>query len=399
MSFFRDYADYREFWLFVLAVILVSGLGLTVVWVNAVQDFPQVGASAQSVSTTIHDGKKVAALIASNHYMSPDYNEVYRHTGTVDALNDYLRTLDPYSKYFISKQARFFAKRNQGSRLGIGLDFMIKGDRILGVPVAQGPVYKAGMKLPAYVHSVNGSRIKYSDFSSYSFLTDFPAGRMVRLVLEDDGRLVKTHYALKVAEYKTDPISHYSNSDVLFVRIKKFVGGENGRLRRILNTSNQYRKLVLDLRYCPGGDVYAMTGVLSFLLKEGLDVAFLVKADDTRGRSLRTVPGRVINRIPIYLLVSEFTASSAELFSRALKQNYPLVQVLGRPTKGKCLAQETFELPDGSALKLTAYEVKDSSRRSCEGIPIIPDRMIQGIITADSEELLNTVNGRSDLVR
>ena len=59
---------------------------------------------------------------------------------------------------------------------------------------------------------------------------------------------------------------------------------------------------------------------------------------------------------PIVLLVNEGTASSAEVFASALRDNGRTVALVGTKTFGKGLIQHMFPMPDGGALKLTVAE-------------------------------------------
>jgi hypothetical protein len=58
----------------------------------------------------------------------------------------------------------------------------------------------------------------------------------------------------------------------------------------------------------------------------------------------------------IVLLVNEGTASSAEAFASALRDNGRVVAMVGSNTFGKGLIQHTFPMPDGGGLKLTVAE-------------------------------------------
>ena len=58
----------------------------------------------------------------------------------------------------------------------------------------------------------------------------------------------------------------------------------------------------------------------------------------------------------IVLLINEGTASSAEMFVAALKDNNRCVAVIGTKSFGKGLIQHTFPMPDGGGLKLTIGE-------------------------------------------
>lgn len=342
-------------------------------------------------TTDVYSRKKTAQIVSSNHYNKPDYNEVYRHTNSIEELNRYLRSLDPYSKYLHSEEATFIEKRNRKERVGIGLDLLVSEEKILGVPKQDSPAYRAGMTLPAHIHSINDHTIVYNDFSSYAFLTEFNPGEVVRVKLENNQNPQKSSYAIEVARYINEPIRYSIDNGILFIQITKFSGGENSRLKKILESSTKSDKLVFDLRYCPGGDLYAMVDMLSFMLKKDLLVASLENASGQKELSLKTLPDRIVSDIPVYILVSEFTSSTAELFAWALKTHYPQAEVLGEPTQGKCLAQNLFHFDDGSSLKLTTHNVKNAANQSCQGEPLVPDKLIRGIAQSGMKEILDNL--------
>jgi C-terminal processing protease CtpA/Prc len=58
----------------------------------------------------------------------------------------------------------------------------------------------------------------------------------------------------------------------------------------------------------------------------------------------------------LVLLINEGTASSAEVFASALRDNGRTVALVGSKTYGKGLVQHTFPLPDGGGLRLTVAE-------------------------------------------
>jgi carboxyl-terminal processing protease len=112
------------------------------------------------------------------------------------------------------------------------------------------------------------------------------------------------------------------------------------------------RRLVIDLRYNPGG-----------LIEQGVEVARLfLDAGDTvatlRGRvakHTRTYVADAPQRwpdLPVALLVGPNTASSAELIAGAL-QDHGRVTVVGGRTFGKGVVQTTFKLDEDVGLKFT----------------------------------------------
>jgi carboxyl-terminal processing protease len=368
--------------------LLFCAIALVIAIAVAIRPTNNQQPDAPSANNT-YSRDKTTLIVSSSHFKSPDYNEVYRHTSSIEELNEYLKTLDPYSKFLRSEEATFIEIRNRKERVGIGLNLLVGEDKILGVPVQDGPAYRAGMTLPAYIHSIDDHQIVYNDLNSYAFLTELNPGAVVRVKLENSQNQQTNSYTIEVASYINEPIIYSTDNGTLFIQIRKFSGGENSRLKKILESSKTYSKLVLDLRHCPGGDLYAMVDMLSFLLEPNLVVASLEKADGQEELSLKTLPDRIVSDMPLYVLVSEFTSSTAELFVWALKTHYPEATVLGEPTQGKCLAQDMIQLDNGSTLKLTTHNVRNAANQSCQGKPLVPNKLIRGIARSSTEEIFD----------
>lgn len=112
------------------------------------------------------------------------------------------------------------------------------------------------------------------------------------------------------------------------------------------------RRLVLDLRYNPGGLIEQGVELARLFLDEGDTVATL------RGRvakHTRTYVADAPQRwpdLPIVLLVGPNTASAAELLAGAL-QDHERATVVGARTFGKGVVQTTFKLDEDVGLKFT----------------------------------------------
>lgn len=74
-------------------------------------------------------------------------------------------------------------------------------------------------------------------------------------------------------------------------------------------------------------------------------------ASRTSMRSIGATPSK-----NIVLLINEGTASSAEVFASALRDNGRTIATIGTRTFGKGLIQHTFPMPDGGGLRLTVAE-------------------------------------------
>ncbi len=157
----------------------------------------------------------------------------------------------------------------------------------------------------------------------------------------------------------------------------------------MLNTS-QVATIIIDLRHTPGGDLYATTDALSFLLKKNQDIAYLKSGKHLI--SLQSLDGQIIRKKKVIILLSRFTASSAEIFTLALKHYYPNLTLVGEKTAGKCLAQEDFPLKNNALLHLSVYAVLTPTSLPCQDIPILPDHMINNIELMDIKEIIKRLN-------
>ena len=128
--------------------------------------------------------------------------------------------------------------------------------------------------------------------------------------------------------------------------------------------------VVIDLRFSDGGDLHEAVDAASFFVAPGQVVTSI---QDRSGEQIdvRTIPQQTRHDGPIIVLVSERTASSAEVFARALL-HYSAAKLSGRKTHGKCVSQEKVLLSDGDALFLTSARLFDPTGTFCDEEGIEP---------------------------
>ena len=148
--------------------------------------------------------------------------------------------------------------------------------------------------------------------------------------------------------------------------------------------------LVLDLRKNPGGDEAEGVGVANIFIKSGV----LNTDVDRNGQRVDVQmanPKRAnYARLPLSVLVDEYTASSAEIVAGAVK-NHHRGMIVGSQTYGKGVAQPSVQFPDGSVLKFTAFGLQQPDPQN----PNVPGKSIHKIgVTPD----VTTVAARQDLM-
>ena len=151
---------------------------------------------------------------------------------------------------------------------------------------------------------------------------------------------------------------------------------QEGRGIGLLNKLRAYElqdqgmeRLIIDLRGNPGGLVTAVCDTLRQILPEGL----IVYTEDKNGkREEYTCDGDTPISIPLVVLVNENTASAAEIFTGAVK-DYGIGTIVGTTTFGKGIVQNTFQLSDGSVVKLTIAHYYTPLGNDIHKVGITPD--------------------------
>ena len=96
---------------------------------------------------------------------------------------------------------------------------------------------------------------------------------------------------------------------------------------------------------------------------------------------------KISTDMSIIILTNENTASAAEIFVGALKEN-GVAKVVGERTFGKGVMQEIAPLPDGGALKLTIEEFKTPNGNEINKKGIEPDIEIEENNYTETDEQL-----------
>src|SRR5450755_4349116 len=274
------------------------------------------------------------------------------------AIPGMLRTLDPHSSFFDSREYKLMREEQKGHYYGVGMQVgpQPNGKTAVKAPFPGSPAYKAGIRPGDVLVSVNDKSAEGLNTTEIADLLKGDRGTAVKIVISREG--TPDYLTFTVIR---DEISRKSVQDAFWIRpgyayLKILSFGENttremeDNLKR-LGENNIEGGLVLDLRENPGG-----------LLNQGVAVAdhFLPKGALIVSHRGRSAPEKAYvaehgNRgrnYPIVVLVNRYSASAAEIVSGAL-QDHDRALILGETTFGKGLVQTVYPLSDSTALALT----------------------------------------------
>jgi carboxyl-terminal processing protease len=126
-------------------------------------------------------------------------------------------------------------------------------------------------------------------------------------------------------------------------------------------------KLILDLRDNPGGLLHEAVNIVNLFVPKGKEVVSTKGKVQEWNKTYNTLNNPVDTEIPMCVLVSEGSASAAEIVAGAL-QDYDRAVLVGKKTFGKGLVQTTRPLAYNSQLKVTTAKYHIPSGRCIQAL-------------------------------
>lgn len=135
-------------------------------------------------------------------------------------------------------------------------------------------------------------------------------------------------------------------------------------------TDDGAKALIIDVRQNGGGLVSALKPILNRFVPTAI-AATAEYSDGSRKTLIETDSDECIT-IPMAVLVDGGTASAAEIFAAALRDECG-AQLIGTQTFGKGVIQNTYEFSDGSAITLSTAKIIMPKSGEFDGVGLKPD--------------------------
>ena len=276
------------------------------------------------------------------------------------AVKGYVAGLDePYTNYFTEEEFKQYTESLEDSYVGIGVVISpTKENYIEVVSAIEGSsAYEAGIKPGDIIYKVDGE-VYYGDTmdNAIAKIKSGKEGEEVVLTLIRDDKEIEMKIERRVVVMNSVS-SKMIDDEIGYLRISAFnVEGEDADT----NTYTEFcdnvkqlkksgiKKLIIDLRDNPGGDLDIVVDVADELLPEGL-VTYIEYKD---GSKEEHKSDEEYWDIPIVVLVNENSASASEVLTGALK-DHKKATVVGNTTYGKGVVQTLFPFSDGSGMSVT----------------------------------------------
>ena len=274
---------------------------------------------------------------------------------TIQEITDALG--DPYTYYMTAEEyQRFQDSLSDTAVVGIGVmaGYSKEGLVISGV-APDSPATQAGLRVGDAIVAVDGTTLEEAGSSeALALLVPGESGTDVQVTVLRDGQTFTATMTRAEVVFPT-ATGQVVDGHIGWLEVSSF--GENTGdyfEQYILEENEQADRWVVDLRGNPGGYGSAVIQALGYFLGNQ-NVAYLM-GRDLRPAAWRPNPFPVeippLTDEPMIVLVDGASASASELFAGAVR-DYRAALVIGARTYGKGIAQNVFELEDGSAFKIT----------------------------------------------
>lgn len=280
---------------------------------------------------------------------------------------------DPYSEYFDKKETEDFMTMTSGEYSGIGavLSQDVKtGSAVILETYDGSPSQKAGLHTGDILLKADGHETMGLSLTEIvSYIKGQEGSDVTVEVLRGEEKL---SFTMKREKIQVQTVKHQMMDDGTgYMQITEFEGVTYDQFVEAMDDleAQQMERLVIDLRNNPGGDLDVVTDILGRLLPEGV----IVSIKDKQGRTQEyKSDGTHEFKKPLAVLVNGNSASASEIFAGAV-QDYGTGVIVGETTFGKGIVQQTYDLKDGTMVKLTIAQYFTPKGRYIHKKGIVPD--------------------------
>lgn len=287
------------------------------------------------------------------------------------AIKGMLRELDPHSVYLSAEELSQANEPLQGSFDGIGIEFNIVNDTITVVsPVSGGPSEKVGI-LPGDKIVFIDDEPATGDKINNAFVQSKLRGlRGTRVKVKVYRRGVKDLLDFTITRDQI-PINSLdaafmAKPGIGYIKLNRF---SRTTMQEFRTAAADLRKqgmehMILDLNFNSGG----FLNVAIELADQFLDPNRLIvytEGNASPRQSFNSTSGGSFRKGKVVVLINEGSASASEIVAGAL-QDWDRALLVGRRSFGKGLVQRPFDLPDGSAIRLTTARYHTPTGRSIQ---------------------------------
>ena len=341
---------------------------------------------ARNNGTVNNKVQRVAKIISDYCLFDTDPEKMadYAATGLAASVDDH------YTNYYDKESFASFNTSLSNSFYGIGIVVSVDSTNnklVVVSPVDGGPSAEAGILTGDYIVAVDGVEYSGSQMSEAVSVMrgddiKDKKGTKVTVTVERDGE--RHDYVITRDIVKINTVTSKMLDDgIAYIRITEFNSvdthdeGEQDtydEFKAALDSLGKdgMKKLIIDLRNNPGGNLVVVNKIADELLPSGI----ITYTETKTGKRQEYTSGPSELDIPMAVLVNGGSASASEVLTGALK-DYKKATVIGTKTFGKGIVQTVIPLGDGTGISLTTSKYFTPNGVCIHQIGIEPDIVVE----------------------
>ncbi|MFV0363127.1 MAG: S41 family peptidase [Suipraeoptans sp.] len=287
---------------------------------------------------------------------------------------------DPYSEYYTEEETKQLLENISGEYSGIGA--ILSQDKDSGaITILQvykdSPAEEAGLMAEDILLKVGDRELtSKDDISEVVTHIKGKEGTAVELTVyrEKTKKEVTVKVTRRMIEAQT--VTYEMKEDNIgYISVSEFDEVTTDQYEKALSDleGQGMEGLVVDLRNNPGGSLGTVTAMLDLMLPKCLTVYM----EDKNGErtNFESDAEHTFDK-PLVVLVNGNSASASEIFAGAI-QDHKAGTIMGSQTYGKGVVQKTFDLEDGTSVKLTIAAYFTPNGRNINDVGITPDKEVE----------------------
>lgn len=283
------------------------------------------------------------------------------------SIEGMLRVLDPHSSFLPPETYSEMRERQQSSFYGLGILVGIRNGQLTVVTPLDGtPAARMGIRAGDVITLIEGEPTESMTLDEAVRKLKGPKGEAVHITIARAGFDEPLELDIVRDEIPQNTVQqvYMLDDETGYIALRDFTNPTTGEVAEAIAQlrDQSMQRLIFDLRINGGGLLEQAIGVADQFLPTRATIV------ETRGRvrgsseSFRDTGQFDPLDMPVIVLVSEATASAAEIVAGAL-QDHDLALIVGQPTWGKGLVQTVYRLSYDAGLALTTAKYYTPSGR------------------------------------